>query len=151
MKYGKKCIMNLTNNKELKWKNWLAKEKPLITILVLSILVIVWFFSYSLISNIFLATILSLAVFFYLSEFFLPTEYGIDEEKVWKKIGPVKITKKWDLLRSFYTDKNGILLSPFSRPTRLDSFRGIYLRFSKDNKEEIVEMVKLKISNKDKN
>jgi len=143
--------MNSIEFKELKWKNWLAKEKPWLAVLVLLILFVVWLFSYSLIPNYFLATILSLAVFFYLSEFFLPTEYCISQDGVWKKIGPVKITKKWELLRSFYTDKNGVLLSPFSRPTRLDTFRGIYLRFGKDNKGKIVELIKLKISKKDKN
>jgi hypothetical protein len=35
----------------------------------------------------------------------------------------------WTQFRSFYPDPNGVLLSPFAHPSRLENFRGIYLRY----------------------
>jgi hypothetical protein len=52
--------------------------------------------------------------------------------------------KDWSIYRSCYPDKNGILLSPFVRPSRLENFRGIYLMFA-DNGEEVTRFVKAHI------
>ncbi|MCJ7458582.1 MAG: hypothetical protein MUP17_06300, partial [candidate division Zixibacteria bacterium] len=51
---------------------------------------------------------------------------------------------EWGKYRSFYMDKNGVLLSPFEKPSRLENFRGIYLRFNQ-NKDEVVNFIKQRI------
>jgi len=52
--------------------------------------------------------------------------------------------KDWTFYRSFYVDKNGVLLSPFERPSRLENFRGVYIRFHQ-NKDRVVEFVSSRI------
>ncbi|MFQ5907171.1 MAG: hypothetical protein ACE5JA_11455 [bacterium] len=37
--------------------------------------------------------------------------------------------RSWRYFRSYYEDKKGVLLSPFERPSRLENYRGLYLRF----------------------
>jgi hypothetical protein len=83
-----------------------------------------------------------------ISAYFLPTKYIMDDNGVTIK-GIVAVrAKKWSEFGSCYKDKNGILLSPFDKPTRLDSYRGTYIRFNK-NSEEVTKFVKSKIEKKE--
>jgi hypothetical protein len=72
--------------------------------------------------------------------YWLPTHYSLDEEGVTIKGTTVKRKKKWEEFQSYYEDKNGVFLSPFPRPTRLENYRGIYIRFS-ENEEEVMGFV----------
>ncbi|MBN1620815.1 hypothetical protein JW890_08835 [candidate division WOR-3 bacterium] len=124
------------------WSGWLAAEKPFLTVFAVAVLAAVWALSFMILPSIVVASILTFCVFVYVSEFFLPVKYGLDKDFVWKKIGPVKIQKQWVQLRSFYTDKNGILISPFTKPSRLETFRGIYIRFAGAERQTVLEAVK---------
>ena len=44
----------------------------------------------------------------------------------------------------YYVDKSGVLLSPFIRPSRLENFRGLYVRFA-GNKDEVMRIVSERI------
>ena len=82
-----------------------------------------------------------------LSSFFLPTQYLLDNDKVRIKFFFTIREKKWGMFRSYYVDKNGVLLSPFEKPSRLENFRGQYIRFDR-NKDQVVNFVKSKIGKK---
>jgi hypothetical protein len=82
-----------------------------------------------------------LVMFGSLAKFFLPTTYSFDARGVTVKSTTQTFTRPWNMFRSFYTDKNGVLLSPFIGPSRLENFRGLYLTFS-DNREDVLEIVK---------
>lgn len=83
-----------------------------------------------------------------LSGFFLPTEYKFYPDKIKVKYFLASLEKEWKNYRSFYVDKNGVLLSPFTKPSRLENFRGIYLRFDRnsDIKDKVMDYIKSKIS-----
>jgi hypothetical protein len=51
------------------------------------------------------------------------------------------LNKDWSQFRSCYPDKNGILLSPFAHPSRLENFRGLYLMFE-GNRDAVTACVK---------
>ena len=72
-----------------------------------------------------------------LTTFFFPTTYSVDESKV--KIKYLFTLKERNLsaFRSVFPGQRGILLSPYLGPTRLENFRGFYLRYGKDNKGEV--------------
>jgi len=75
-----------------------------------------------------------------LSPYFLPTVYTLnDKEVIVKRILTTK--RLWTSFRGFYWDQNGVQLSPFTYPSRLDAYRGLFLRFG-DNKEEVLEFIK---------
>lgn len=67
-----------------------------------------------------------------LAKFYFPTRYRIDDGCVTVKTTTQTLKKEWSLYRSCYPDKNGILLSPFAEPSRLENFRGLYLMFDKN-------------------
>ena len=54
------------------------------------------------------------------------------------------IRQEWSRYRSYYADKNGVLLSPFARPTRLENFRGKFIRFA-GNRDRVMDIVRSKI------
>lgn len=76
--------------------------------------------------------------------YFTPTRYRLTEKEI--KVSSIftKQKKKWDNYSSFYVDKNGVLLSPFKEPSRLENFRGIYIHFH-NNKEKVIAFIKKKM------
>ena len=128
----------------LRWSTHPVKRSAKISILVILLLFVIWLLVY-LTTFSPLLTVLSVVIMLgSLSPFFLPTYYELDEKKVRVKFFFNTKEKEWTTFRSFYVDKNGVLLSPFERPSRLENFRGLYVRFHQ-NKEEVVDFVKSKV------
>ncbi len=125
----------------LEWKCHPATRKPWITagvtvfVLVISMLV---FASTDSKGFSFLAL---LVMFASLAKYYFPTKYRMTDEKISIKTTTQTLHKEWSIYRSFYPDKNGVLLSPFARPTRMENFRGLYVMFS-GNREEVISFVK---------
>ncbi len=84
--------------------------------------------------------IAGLVMFASLAKFFLPTTYTFNKEGVTIKTMTQSLTRPWSMFRSFYTDKNGVLLSPFIGPSRLENFRGLYMTFSA-NREAVLQII----------
>jgi len=63
-----------------------------------------------------------------MARYFLPTRYTVDEEGVaWRLL--VGHRRPWQEFARVEERADGLLLSPFVRPTRLDTYRGVHLRF----------------------
>ena len=76
-----------------------------------------------------------------LSTFFFPTTYVVDEEKVRIKYLFSAKERNLSAFRAIYPERRGILLSPYLSPSRLENFRGFYLRYGKNNKAEVDEFI----------
>lgn len=76
--------------------------------------------------------------------YFSPTKYKLTDEQIIISSLFSKQKKKWEEYRGFYIDKNGVFLSPFKKPSRLENFRGIYIRFH-NNSNEVIEFIKKKM------
>ena len=88
-----------------------------------------------------------LSVFFLagaLYKYFVPFRYQFDNQKVTIQSFFYRFEQDWTNFRSFYVDQNGILLSPFARPSRLENFRGVYIRFG-NNKGAVIDFIKQQI------
>lgn len=116
-------------------RNWKKSAAVILFLSILFLLVYYWIHSVVFVFIIMLMMIGSL------SGFFFPTEYELNSKGVIVKSLFVKNEKPWSHFRSFYPDKNGILLSPFPRPSRLENFRGLYIRFE-NNRDQVIEYVK---------
>lgn len=77
-----------------------------------------------------------------LSSYFMKTEYTTSENGVEVHSFLSHLKKDWQYYRSFYEDKNGIFLSPFVKHSRLENFRGLYLRFGNGDRETIRSLIK---------
>lgn len=79
-----------------------------------------------------------------LSPFFFPTTYKLQDDCVVVRSLLRRFARPWNSFKSYYPDRNGVLLSPFPLPSRLENFRGVYVRFS-HNRSEVVNFVRGKI------
>lgn len=80
-----------------------------------------------------------------LYKFFLPFHHQCEADKLIITSCCYRLERSWETFRSFYVDTNGILLSPFAHPTRLENFRGVYVRFGRYTPEEIVAFIRSKV------
>ena len=127
---------------KLSWRSLPFKEHPRKTILLIIFLIVAGvglYFSFGLYWLIFAYILLVGSIFSY----FLPTYYFMDEEGITIKGIMAEQKKPWNDFKSYYPDKNGILLSPFLKPTRLENFRGTYIRFCNicNNREEVISFI----------
>lgn len=76
--------------------------------------------------------------------YFLPTTYVLTEKGISVRSLFTRQNRAWTHYRSFSVDRHGVFLSPFDKPSRLENFRGIYLRFH-GNKDEVVTFVERKL------
>jgi hypothetical protein len=139
-------LMNEPKSSEsfLKWSTHPVKRKALVSILVILFLLGILILVYLTTQSLFFTALSVVILLGSLSSFFLPTYYELDEKKIKIKYFISSREKEWSMFRSFYVDKNGLLLSPFEKPSRLENFRGIYIRFNQ-NKDQVVDFVKSKM------
>jgi hypothetical protein len=122
----------------LTWKSYPARERPLATVfVVIFIAVIMSMVYYVMDKSIFMMALAGLIFTVSLSTFFFPTTYTVDDEKVSIKYTFSAKERNMSAFRKAFPESRGILLSPYSSPTRLENFRGFYLRYGKDNKAEV--------------
>ncbi len=130
----------------LRWTSHPFKKSRKRTVFLILALFLIW-------SLVFWATAYSWAFLFLavvilmssLSPFFFPTRYELSEDKVKVYFLAVKKEKTWSEFRSYYPEKNGVFISPFAKPSRLENYRGIYLRYDK-NQEAVLDFVKSRIN-----
>jgi hypothetical protein len=79
-----------------------------------------------------------------LSRYLLPTRYHLDRERVEIRHLGRPQHRPWQQVRRVDVQADGVFLSPFSRPHRLDSFRGCFLRFGAQ-REAVLSFVRERV------
>ena len=79
-----------------------------------------------------------------LARYFVPTHYTLDAGGATMRFLGQTRTVRWENVRRADVHRDGVHLSPFARPSRLDSFRGTFLRFC-GNADEVVSFVEHKV------
>ena len=64
-----------------------------------------------------------------LAHYFFPSRYRLDEAGVSRDLLGRQTRRAWTDFRRVDARSNGLFLSPFARPSRLDAFRGLFLPF----------------------
>ena len=72
-----------------------------------------------------------------LARYFLPTSYRLDEAGVRARFLGREVARPWAEVRGLYPHRDGVHLSPFVKPSALDPFRGIFVRFA-GNRDEVL-------------
>lgn len=97
--------------------------------------------------SIYVALISGIVLLGSLYKYFLPFHHQCEADRLIITSCCYRLERSWETFRSFYVDANGVLLSPFARPTRLENFRGVYVQFGKHTPEEVVDFITSKIEN----
>jgi len=123
--------------KSLSWISHPAKERPVAAAMVIVLVLGVFYLVYSATQNTLMVLIAVLIFLISLSTFFFPTRYNIDEKRVTIKYLYTLKERNVSAFRTVYPGRRGILLSPFLGPSRLENYRGFYLRYGRGNKVEV--------------
>lgn len=126
---------------KLSWVSHPAKIRKTAATWVLLFIFIMFVVVYVVSNSIFMVLLAAFIFTGALSTFFFPTKYELTKDKVKVKYLFNKVEKEIKNFRSYYPDKNGVLLSPFMRPSRLENFRGLYVRYHQ-NKDEVDSFIK---------
>jgi len=133
---------HVEDRSKLEWRSHPARERPMATAALLVIMLTASWAAAEVMQNLWWGLVgmamLLLAMWGYL----LPTSYVLDGVGVTKKSLFGSEKRNWREIRSFVTDRRGMLLSPFPTPTRLAKFRGLSLQFSSGNREEVIAFVR---------
>jgi hypothetical protein len=73
--------------------------------------------------------------------FFLPTRFELDATGVGVRFCGQTRQMGWSRVGRIIVQEAGVFVSPFAKPSRLDSFRGVFLRFT-GNADEVVTFVR---------
>ena len=127
-------------SQSIEWTVHPARERPWQCAAVVAVLLLavvgVWYGFQSAWFALVAAAILPLSLLSY----FAPTRYRLTAEGV-EAHGPITTDRReWSRLKRHFADRDGVLLTPMRRPTRLAYTRGIYLRCS-DNRSEVLAFV----------
>lgn len=129
----------------LAWTTHPIKKRPLAAVLVSLFILLIPFIVLSITSSKIFGFLSLVVLFASVAKFYFPTYFTLTDSEAIIKSSTQTIKRKWSEFRSYYTDKNGVLLSPFVEKSRLENFRGIYLIFN-DNGDEVMKIVKQKIT-----
>ena len=127
------------------WKVHPLRENWTRSTLLLLFLLLLFSGIYWLFQSVFVTLLSVIFVTSSLYRYFVPFRYELYEGQLVVTAPFYRLMKPWSDFRSFYVDNNGVLLSPFAKPSRLENFRGVYVRFGA-NRSEVVDFIKSKIS-----
>ncbi len=113
------------------WTVHRAKEAPvktaLVSFLLLCVVALGWWYAGPL-----LALVAVFVLFISLHTYFLPITYTFGDKGVTVDKRVFTHTYEWKMFRRWFRTTGGIVLSPFSRRTFLDNFRGVHLLLPAD-------------------
>lgn len=123
--------------KSLSWTSHPAKERPVAAAVVFVIMLVVFYYVYHATRSPIMVLVAILVFLISLSTFFFPTRYTVDEKMVVIKYLYNSKERNISAFRTLFPGRRGVLLSPFLGPSRIENFRGFYLRYGKYNKEQV--------------
>lgn len=125
----------------LRWRAWPLVEYPGRTALAVATVAAAAAAIYFLWHAAWLAAVGAVALLLSLQGHLLPRRYELDAEGVTVTVLGLRKHRPWDHFHSYYADRLGVMLSTFTYPSRLDSFRGMNLRFGRGNREAVSAFV----------
>lgn len=128
------------NSTRIAWTVHLARQEPLKGALALGMLVAVACIGTTTVGP-YTALVACIISILSLRDFLFPVSYQVSAEGARMRGLLRKAEVSWDDVRNCYLDDSGIKLSPFDRQSRLETFRGLYLRFG-GNREQVILAVR---------
>jgi len=139
---------NLSEEVLAEWRVHSPVEKPVKSLFLIGIcavaVVLLHFVFGQRIGFTVLAAVILLGSFL---DWLLPIKYRLTTRGAYYNNAFLRKRIAWEEVRSCYVSGFGLKLSPFSRRTRLDAFRGFVLRFA-GNRDEVIRIVKQRATNR---
>lgn len=134
----------MTTEKKMEWTVHHIVEDPhkgIFAVTVILLISLIVHFSF----NETYYTVLSLVLLVgSLSKFFFPVTYTFTDTQVRVRGLIFPLERPWSEFRRIDRFRDGVSLSPFVRPSRLDHYRAVFIRF-KDNRDDVLAFLAGKI------
>lgn len=114
----------------VKWVSWPLRDEPHRKTALLLLCVAVTVFISSLLA-LYYGILALVLLFILLGPYFLPSRFEVSETGVKKFFFLFNRDRPWSAYKRYVRQKDGVFLSTFPAPSRLDSFRGDFLRFTR--------------------
>jgi hypothetical protein len=124
----------------LTWQVHLAKEQPKKLAVVIPATFVAAVCAFAWIQHPVFVIAMLLLVVGSLADFLFPVTYTITTTRVTVSTRAGKRIIAWKDVRKCYLDDFGVKLSPLRIQSRLEAYRGVYLRFG-DKRKEVIEAV----------
>ena len=121
----------------IRWRIRLSDKAPGKTIVIGIAGLVAFLVGAILFKNIVLGLVGFAIIFGSTAEFWLGTSFSIDQKGATVRTGFSPTAIEWGNVKRVIRDSNGIRLSPLEQPSTMDAFRGVYLRYGKDNRDSI--------------
>ena len=131
----------------LTWSVHPAREGPVRLALAVGVISIFAAAVFSTTGSILWAVFVAAIFFLSLARFFFPTVYTLDNDGLEARLPYRAIRRRWSDFASCQVERNGIFLSPYRKPSRLENYRGLFLMTRKDH-QKIVEFVQERVGGK---
>jgi len=112
------------------------RRTALALVLVAVLLIVIWWLFADTPA---LGMLLAGAFLLSLWRLFIPARYRVDDSGVGVDYGIYRQHFSWDRFRRLGEDANGLYLSPFGFPNRLDSFRSVFLAVDEPLKSRVAD------------
>ncbi len=128
----------------LRWRVHPLARKPIVSAAVILLLIATAVLIVVATGSPAFATLGTVLFFVSLGRFWFPTTYTLTEAGLEIRTLAQTVSKPWSGYRSYWPDKNGVLLSPFARQSRLENFRGQYVMFEQ-NRDAVMTIIQNRI------
>ena len=130
----------------IRWVSWPLRDEPwrktalLLALVVLTILLAsLWGLLYGTLALVLLVILLG--------PYFVPSRFELSDSGVRIRFPLFNRSRPWSVYKRYVPQKDGVFLSPSAGPSRLDSFRGDFIRFSRTtDRERVMALVRRHVS-----
>jgi hypothetical protein len=140
-KSDRKSTLPSTAEPILTWEVHLLRLNPAKMLVVAPVVAVSTLVAYVLTHSVLLPVATLFLFVSALAEYLFPVRYELTMRSASVYSLFKRATIEWTKVKKCYLDEYGIKLSPLSVPGRLESYRGLYLRFG-DNRDEVISTVR---------
>jgi hypothetical protein len=134
---------------KIRWTSWPLRDEPrrktalLFGFVLLTVAI-------STLTGLVYGVLAVVLLFIALGPYLLPSRIEVSETGVKKFFFLFNRNRPWSVYKRFVAQKDGVFLGTFPHPSRLDSFRGDFLRFTPaTDREAVMTLVRANIPDQD--
>ena len=124
----------------LTWSTHQLRQKPWGLLLVAPALAVAWAAGSSVFHTPAAGAVAALVLVCTIADYLFPVRFTLTKDCARAQCLLSRHEIRWENVRHAWLGPDGVKLSPLGGESRLEAFRGVYLRFA-DNKEEVLALV----------
>lgn len=124
------------------WTIHPVRERPRLGVLVLGIILAMCVGSWFWTKHAFWPFFSFAVLFLSLESFYFPTRFMLEEEKLTVIRRFSRSEREWGIFRRCIVDRDGMTLSPYRKPSFMDGYRSIRLRWGSVDRAQVVAFIR---------